>query len=111
MTLLAAGDIPTCSAGGKPSRTGTATAAIIGANRGTVAALGDENNDDGRLADYIKCYGPTWGQYKSRTRPALGNHDYLTPHAAGYFAYFGAARARSARVTTPTVSGPGTSWC
>ena len=40
VTLLAAGDIPTCSAKREPSRTGTATAAIIGANRGTVAALG-----------------------------------------------------------------------
>src|SRR5581483_6223433 len=38
-----------------------------------------------------RCYAPTWGRFKARTRPAVGNHEYVTPGAAGYFAYFGAA--------------------
>ena len=34
---------------------------------------------------------PTWGRHKARTRPAVGNHEYGTPGASGYFGYFGAA--------------------
>jgi hypothetical protein len=86
--LLAAGDIPTCGDGG-PNPNAAATAAIIGANSGHVAPLGDLADYRGAAADYTKCYGPTWGKYKSRTRPALGNHDYMTPGAGGYFSYWG----------------------
>ena len=32
---------------------------------------------------------PTWGRHKARTRPAPGNHDYLTAGASGYYGYFG----------------------
>jgi Calcineurin-like phosphoesterase len=88
-TLLAAGDIPTCR-NGSPNPNAAATAALIGANSGSVAVLGDGNNDKGTLADYNNCFGPTWGQYKSRIRPTPGNHDYMTAGAAGYFAYWGA---------------------
>jgi len=42
-------------------------------------------------ADYADCYDPSWGRHKGRTRPVPGNHEYETPGAAGYFAYFGAA--------------------
>jgi hypothetical protein len=34
---------------------------------------------------------PSCRRFKDRTRPAVGNHDYGTPGAAGYFGYFGAA--------------------
>src|SRR6185369_8059226 len=33
---------------------------------------------------------PSWGQYKSRTHPVIGNHEYGTANASGYFGYFGA---------------------
>src|SRR5918995_2557789 len=36
-------------------------------------------------------YEPTWGQFKERTRPIPGNHDYETEGAAAYFEYFGDA--------------------
>ncbi|MEV4617680.1 hypothetical protein AB0J74_03055 [Asanoa sp. NPDC049573] len=32
---------------------------------------------------------PAWGAFKSRTRPAPGNHDYNTSGASGYYGYFG----------------------
>ncbi|HEU5271980.1 MAG TPA: metallophosphoesterase, partial [Jatrophihabitans sp.] len=32
--------------------------------------------------------GPSWGRLKARTRPAVGNHEYQTTAAAGYFDYF-----------------------
>jgi alkaline phosphatase len=41
------------------------------------------------LRNYHDCYGPTWGRFRGRTRPVPGNHDYTTPKARDYFAYFG----------------------
>jgi Calcineurin-like phosphoesterase len=87
-TLLAAGDIPPCPHG-KPTGGSRATAAIIGAHHGTVAPLGDLINGHTPRGDYKGCYGRTWGRYRSRTRPALGNHDYIRGSAAAYFSYFG----------------------
>ena len=60
-----------------------------------VLPLGDNQYWRGTLAQYRRFYGPTWGRFKARTRPIPGNHEYETPGAAGYFAYFGrAARPR-----------------
>lgn len=83
--LLAAGDIAVCS-----SDRDEATAALLRARpRAVVATLGDNAYEDGRLDEFERCYAPTWGTVKARTRPAAGNHDYHTENAAGYFAYFG----------------------
>lgn len=65
------------------------TSDLILAERPTaVAALGDLQYDDGTLADFEASYGPTWGRFRSITRPVPGNHDYATPGAQGYFDYF-----------------------
>jgi Calcineurin-like phosphoesterase len=56
-----------------------------------VATLGDNAYGNGSAADFATCYDPTWGRHKARTRPAAGNHEYLTPRASAYFAYFGPA--------------------
>jgi hypothetical protein len=84
-TLLAAGDIADCGSQGDE-----ATARLLDALPGTIAALGDIAYPDGRPQDF-RCYDASWGRFKARTRPAVGNHEYLTPAAAGYFDYFGAA--------------------
>src|SRR5262249_24690126 len=84
--LIAAGDIADCR---NPAR--EATARLLDGLAGTIAALGDEAYPTGSAEDYANCYDPTWGPYKARTRPALGNHEYDTPEAAGYFGYFGDA--------------------
>ena len=34
---------------------------------------------------------PNVGRYKARTSPSVGNHEYYTPDASGYFGYFGKA--------------------
>src|SRR5678815_147070 len=39
----------------------------------------------------------SWGTYKSRTKPTPGNHEYNTPNAPGYYAYFGAAAGDSTK--------------
>jgi acid phosphatase type 7 len=85
-TLLAAGDIARCDGIGDE-----ATAALLDTLPGTVAALGDLVYESGTPEEFTQCYKPSWGRFKSRTRPALGNHDYETAGAAGYFGYFGSA--------------------
>jgi hypothetical protein len=84
--LIAAGDIADCSSVGD-----SATAALVGLTAGTVVTLGDNVYGEGTAHQFAACYEPTWGRFKARTRPSLGNHDYGTPGAAGYFDYFGAA--------------------
>jgi hypothetical protein len=84
--LLAAGDIARCTRLGDE-----ATAALLDDLPGTVATLGDTVYETGTPEEFANCYEPSWGRHKSRTRPAVGDHEYLTPGAAGYFGYFGAA--------------------
>ena len=54
-------------------------------------ALGDTQYNAGTTSEYQGSYDPTWGRVKNITHPAVGNHEYLTAGAAGYFQYFGAA--------------------
>ena len=56
-----------------------------------VLTAGDNQYEFGALDAYRRSYEPSWGRLKAITRPAPGNHEYLTTDAAGYFAYFGAA--------------------
>jgi hypothetical protein len=89
--LLAAGDIADCRNQGDE-----ATARILAKQSGTVAPLGDIAYPNGSTADFA-CYDATWGRFKNRTRPAPGNHEYLSEDAAPYFAYFGAAAGPPSR--------------
>jgi hypothetical protein len=84
--LVGAGDIASCT-----SRGDEATAAILRQVEGTVFTAGDNAYDAGSIGQFESCYGPSWGPFRARTRPAIGNHEYATPGAAGYFEYFGAA--------------------
>ncbi len=84
--VLAAGDIASCTNDGDE-----ATAALILPTDGTVLALGDNAYETGTLDEFNNCYGPSWGKFKDRTHPVPGNHEYLMPDAAGYYAYFGRA--------------------
>ena len=84
--LVGAGDIAGC----KNIEGAQATAKLIQKIPGTVFAAGDLAYERGSTADFTDCYDPTWGQFKERTKPALGNHEYGTPGAAPYFAYWGA---------------------
>jgi len=64
------------------------TARLLDQLPGIVLALGDLAYFHGTFQEYANCYAPTWGRHRNRTRPAPGNHDYETPGAAPYFAYF-----------------------
>jgi acid phosphatase type 7 len=84
--LLAAADIGSCRSLGDD-----ATAALLEGAPTTIAAIGDLAYPVGSADDFANCYDPTWGQFRSNTRPAVGNHEYATPGAAAYFDYWGAA--------------------
>src|SRR5829696_1786173 len=85
--IVAAGDIADCTGEGDE-----ATAKLVGDIDGaTVLTLGDNAYPDGAAQDFEECYEPSWGQFKERTRPTLGNHEYETEGAAAYFDYFGEA--------------------
>ncbi|MEV4701926.1 metallophosphoesterase [Actinoplanes sp. NPDC049316] len=85
--LIGAGDIAACDATGD-----SRTLAVLQRFSGTVFTLGDNAYPDGSRSDFAKCYGPTWGKVKARTRPVVGNHEYHSSRsAAPYFDYFGAA--------------------
>jgi acid phosphatase type 7 len=88
-TLIAVGDIASCSSNGDEQ-----TAGIVARIPGTVAALGDLAYENGSPSEFAACYDSSWGRFKARTRPAAGNHEYQTRGAAGYFGYWGDAAGR-----------------
>jgi hypothetical protein len=87
--LVGAGAIAGCE-----SSNDEATAALVAAVPGTVFTVGDNAFPSGSLQDFEDCYGPSWGAFLDRTRPAVGTHEYQTPGAAGYFDYFGNAAGK-----------------
>ena len=91
--VLAAGDIGGCDHEGD-----FLTAAYIQSEpEATVLTLGDNAYERGTAAEYANCYDPSWGQFKARTRPALGNHEYNTGNATPSFDYFGDAAFGNSR--------------
>jgi hypothetical protein len=84
--VLAAGDIASCGSPGDER-----TAALVTNLNGTVLTLGDNAYESGTLSEFNNCYNPTWGKFKNRTYPSVGNHEYKTSGASGYFSYFGSA--------------------
>ncbi len=102
VVVFAAGDIADCrktpAADSGAARTAAVIAAGIAADPAAVVlALGDTTYPVGLPAEFSDCYAPTWGQFKSRTLPAPGNHEYYTTGAPGYFSYFGAAAGPAQR--------------
>ncbi|PZR10427.1 MAG: alkaline phosphatase [Archangium gephyra] len=87
VVVVAAGDISAPELDGRQEL----TAKLVEAQKpDAVLVLGDAQYHDGTLELFQTVYGPTWGRFKDLTYPAPGNHEYRTPDAAGYFAYFGA---------------------
>lgn len=84
--FVGAGDIASCTS----RDTAEATAKLLDTIGGTVYTLGDNAYPNGSTENFRDCYEPTWGRHKDRTRPAPGNHDYMTPGGGPYFRYFGA---------------------
>lgn len=102
VTVLAAGDIADCRRH-RPEDSGAAQTADLVASElardpsALALALGDNTYPVGLIAEFIDCYGPTWGRFKERTLPIPGNHEYYSPEATGYYRYFGEAAAPDRR--------------
>ncbi|HUC53210.1 MAG TPA: metallophosphoesterase [Candidatus Cybelea sp.] len=84
--LVGAGDIADC----KDLSGAEATAKLLDQLPGTVMAVGDLAYPDGSKENFV-CYDKTWGRAKSRTRPAVGNHEFHSLGGTPYFDYFGPA--------------------
>ncbi len=95
VTLVGAGDIAGCNSA-MDSQTARLVEALPDA---IVFTAGDDAYQKGTALQFERCYGPTWGQFRSRTYPVIGNHEMKTPQGAPYFAYFG-----------PTAGTPGRAW-
>ncbi len=99
VTVMAAGDI--ASSGTSTMANATATGDLIRAASPSYALpLGDNAYNDGTLSQYQTEYDPTWGSFKSITRPVPGNHEYHANPPQGYLDYFGRAN-----VTNPQDGG------
>jgi hypothetical protein len=83
--LVAAGDVARCD----DLTMARATTKLLDEIPGLIAVLGDLAYPHGTPREFDECYAPTWGKHRARTRPAIGNHDYETEGAAGYFGFWG----------------------
>ena len=84
-TLLAAGDVASCWSSGDES-----VSRLLDTLPGTIAIRATPSRTTGtrRVRRVLR---PSWGRHKSRIKPAVGDHEYSTPGAGGYFDYFGSA--------------------
>ena len=75
-------------ASGEPAAT-KVTNLIASLNPNLFLYLGDVY-ENGSPSEFFNWYGTTsnFGQFRSITNPTVGNHEYLTPGAAGYFDYW-----------------------
>ena len=91
--LIGAGDIASCNV----SYQDEATAALVQQSPGAlVFTAGDNAYPDG-TAENFSCFDASWGVFKDRIRPTLGNHEYRVrvtgqpADANPYFDYFNGA--------------------
>jgi len=99
ITVYTAGDIARCAYrdpaySGAAETARTVAAGLAADPQAVVLTLGDHTYPHGKTKEFTDCYDPTWGKFKDRTWPAPGNHEYYTPKAAPYFAYFGERAGR-----------------
>lgn len=98
VVMAVAGDIA-CKPGSAVTTTACQqanTASLIAQDSsvGVVQTLGDNQYENGLLTEFQASYDKSWGAFKTRTHPAVGNHEYQStaaPDGEGYYAYFGTA--------------------
>lgn len=85
-TLYAAGDVAMCD---PDQAKDEATARLIVRDTGEykVAALGDLAYETGQPEEW-KCYNDSWGQFKDKTIPSIGNHEFYAGSESRYYDYF-----------------------
>jgi hypothetical protein len=100
VTIAAAGDIA-CDPSSRSFNSGQGTASncrqlatsdlLVRLKPAAILTLGDTQYEDSAYEKFLRSFDPSWGRLKPLIRPAIGNHEYLTADADGYFEYFGAA--------------------
>lgn len=66
-------------------------ARLVSTLEGALLLAGDIAYFQGSAANFRDCFNPSWGQFRERWHAVPGNHEYESPGAAPYFAYFGDA--------------------
>jgi hypothetical protein len=97
--IAAAGDIscdsPAQTTGHTCAQGMTASEITSDPKLAAVLALGDLQYECGDSVYFERYYGTTWGRFRARTYPAVGNHEYLT------------TRGKSKCASSTNVSGKG----
>src|SRR5919108_2313221 len=92
VVLAGAGNIARCDGTGDE-----VTASVLDGIGGIVFTLGDNAFPAGTATDFTSCYENSWGRHRTRTRPAVGDVDYGTTGATGYYNYFGASAGEAGK--------------
>ena len=61
---------------------------VVGTGLTGILTLGDEQYDDATLAKFQAVWANTWGRANNLGHQGIGNHEYLTAGAKGYWDYF-----------------------
>jgi hypothetical protein len=89
VVIAAAGDVACGLESGQAScRQLETSEVLLKIDPAVVLALGDLQYERGAYADFLQSFDPSWGRLKERIRPVVGNHEYSTRGASGYFDYF-----------------------
>lgn len=83
VNVVAVGDI--ASASGLEQQV---AAVVAGLNPDKLLLLGDIAYQNGSRRDFATHFAPDWSRFSGIWMPVPGNHEYRTPDAAGYRAFF-----------------------
>jgi len=90
--IVAAGDIAKCEKTTDEQTARVVDSLVLQYPRATVVPLGDLVYPAGTRGAFTQCYTPSWGRFRSKTRPVAGSHEYdASPEATPYFDYFNGA--------------------
>jgi fibronectin type III domain protein len=110
-TVAAVGDMA-CSSGYPDDNGGNGTATscryryvsdlVVNPLPAGLLDLGDNQYETGALADFRQSYGPTFGRANAVVYPSIGNAEYDTGGAKGFFDYFAEEGVTSRILSTAT---------
>lgn len=98
--VAAVGDVacaPNAQQTASRCRQSAVAAAIAKTDPNSVWLLGDLQYASGALSDFQNSFDASFGRFRPIWRPVVGNHEYVTSGASGYFDYFGQAAGSRSR--------------
>ncbi|MDP2345939.1 MAG: metallophosphoesterase [Deltaproteobacteria bacterium] len=84
LVLVGAGDIADCATNDDDKTAVLVERVLAKSEKAWAFTLGDNVYPNGTQEEFFRCYEPTWGRFKGRTLPVVGNHDWRTANAAGF---------------------------